>query len=223
LPAGRPSRRAVSASGKEGGTWGKHGFPRDQAERAGFEPATHLSAGTRFPVALLRPLGHLSRAARLRHKSVEAPGRVPGRGRRPALPAGRPGKRQSRRCGKKNPGKCKHFPGQKFAEPEALSSTSRANFPLPRTAAPRGFVLLALRARRRRQSMRPDRSRQGCGKQKFAQFAHLLIAAQDLHGLYAYACQPDRGGRAVKVTIIGAGNMGLGSARGPSRAGTRSR
>ena len=25
------------------------------AERAGFEPATHLSAGTRFPVALLRP------------------------------------------------------------------------------------------------------------------------------------------------------------------------
>src|SRR6188768_2549200 len=29
-------------------------------ERAGFEPATHLSARTRFPVALLRPLGHLS-------------------------------------------------------------------------------------------------------------------------------------------------------------------
>src|SRR4051794_7096478 len=31
-----------------------------KAERAGFEPATHLSARTRFPVALLRPLGHLS-------------------------------------------------------------------------------------------------------------------------------------------------------------------
>ena len=31
-----------------------------EAERAGFEPATHLSASTRFPVALLRPLGHLS-------------------------------------------------------------------------------------------------------------------------------------------------------------------
>ena len=30
------------------------------AERAGFEPATHLAARTRFPVALLRPLGHLS-------------------------------------------------------------------------------------------------------------------------------------------------------------------
>src|SRR5438132_8787663 len=30
------------------------------AEREGFEPATHLSARTRFPVALLRPLGHLS-------------------------------------------------------------------------------------------------------------------------------------------------------------------
>ena len=32
----------------------------DTAERAGFEPATDLSARTRFPVALLRPLGHLS-------------------------------------------------------------------------------------------------------------------------------------------------------------------
>ena len=31
-----------------------------EAERAGFEPATDLSARTRFPVALLRPLGHLS-------------------------------------------------------------------------------------------------------------------------------------------------------------------
>ena len=30
------------------------------AERAGFEPATRLSTRTRFPVALLRPLGHLS-------------------------------------------------------------------------------------------------------------------------------------------------------------------
>jgi hypothetical protein len=30
------------------------------AEREGFEPSTHLSARTRFPVALLRPLGHLS-------------------------------------------------------------------------------------------------------------------------------------------------------------------
>src|SRR5205807_6788673 len=42
------------------------GFPRKcdalsgETERAGFEPATHLSARTRFPVALLRPLGHLS-------------------------------------------------------------------------------------------------------------------------------------------------------------------
>ena len=34
--------------------------PVREAERAGFEPATHLSARTRFPVALLRPLGHLS-------------------------------------------------------------------------------------------------------------------------------------------------------------------
>ena len=34
-----------------------------EAERAGFEPATDLSARTRFPVALLRPLGHLSEPA----------------------------------------------------------------------------------------------------------------------------------------------------------------
>src|SRR4051812_43083213 len=38
-------------------------FPHAEAERAGFEPATHLSARTRFPVALLRPLGHLSEGA----------------------------------------------------------------------------------------------------------------------------------------------------------------
>src|SRR3954454_14130634 len=41
---------------------------RFKAERAGFEPSTHLSARTRFPVALLRPLGHLSEAL-----SVAAP------------------------------------------------------------------------------------------------------------------------------------------------------
>src|SRR5712691_3579616 len=40
---------------------GRHpGVLRLKTERAGFEPATHLSARTRFPVALLRPLGHLS-------------------------------------------------------------------------------------------------------------------------------------------------------------------
>src|SRR5674476_1307458 len=30
------------------------------AERAGFEPAVHLTAHTRFPSVLLKPLGHLS-------------------------------------------------------------------------------------------------------------------------------------------------------------------
>ena len=39
---------------------GERRSPTPEAERAGFEPATHLSARTRFPVALLRPLGHLS-------------------------------------------------------------------------------------------------------------------------------------------------------------------
>ena len=49
----RPPRRK---KGLVGETW----FPPRVTERAGFEPATHLSARTRFPVALLRPLGHLS-------------------------------------------------------------------------------------------------------------------------------------------------------------------
>jgi hypothetical protein len=34
----------------------------NRTEREGFEPSRHLSAPTRFPVALLRPLGHLSEA-----------------------------------------------------------------------------------------------------------------------------------------------------------------
>ena len=38
--------------------------PCATAERAGFEPATRLSTRTRFPVALLRPLGHLSGRAK---------------------------------------------------------------------------------------------------------------------------------------------------------------
>ena len=50
------SRRLARRRGLVGETW----FPPRVTERAGFEPATHLSARTRFPVALLRPLGHLS-------------------------------------------------------------------------------------------------------------------------------------------------------------------
>src|SRR6266540_1725396 len=41
---------------------------------------------------------------------------------------------------------------QKFAEPVSLSSTTPANFPLPRTAARLGFDLLATRARRKQHS-----------------------------------------------------------------------
>jgi hypothetical protein len=55
---------AVGAlTGQHGGTiwFPRQPFPRCEAERAGFEPATDLSARTRFPVALLRPLGHLSK------------------------------------------------------------------------------------------------------------------------------------------------------------------
>src|SRR5207248_470629 len=40
-----------------------------EAERAGFEPATDLSARTRFPVALLRPVG--------RAKPTRPPGSAP--------------------------------------------------------------------------------------------------------------------------------------------------
>ena len=46
--------------GRRGAARGNHRFPRARTERAGFEPATQLSPRTRFPVALLRPLGHLS-------------------------------------------------------------------------------------------------------------------------------------------------------------------
>src|SRR5437016_2055567 len=44
-----PERRNPEAAGPRGSN------VTLLAERAGFEPATHLSAGTRFPVALLRP------------------------------------------------------------------------------------------------------------------------------------------------------------------------
>src|SRR5437868_2731267 len=47
-------------------------------ERAGFEPATHLSARTRFPVALLRPLGHLSADGSGLSRTKFEPGRVVG-------------------------------------------------------------------------------------------------------------------------------------------------
>ena len=56
-----PSRR---------GLVGEPGVPPRFTERAGFEPATHLAARTRFPVALLRPLGHLSKRAKPSRYSV---------------------------------------------------------------------------------------------------------------------------------------------------------
>src|SRR4051795_9437768 len=61
-PEAKSQRRCDSAQRKprDGGAFS---FARGRAERAGFEPATHLSARTRFPVALLRPLGHLSEGA----------------------------------------------------------------------------------------------------------------------------------------------------------------
>ena len=54
------SRSAASVFCAARATPALAGATRRKAERAGFEPATHLSARTRFPVALLRQLGHLS-------------------------------------------------------------------------------------------------------------------------------------------------------------------
>jgi hypothetical protein len=58
---------------------GETRFPPCQAaERAGFEPATDLSARTRFPVALLRPLGHLSEPEQSTPAGIRRPrGRSP--------------------------------------------------------------------------------------------------------------------------------------------------
>src|SRR5215208_3852358 len=59
--SGSAHRTARSRRFRRSGTHeGPRGGRPSEAERAGFEPATRLSAGTRFPVALLRPLGHLS-------------------------------------------------------------------------------------------------------------------------------------------------------------------
>ena len=51
-----------------------------ETERAGFEPATQLSPRTRFPVALLRPLGHLSERANLSARPTTPRGRAGRRG-----------------------------------------------------------------------------------------------------------------------------------------------
>jgi site-specific DNA recombinase len=51
-----PAKPMAAAQSQNPATAGSRGSNVElMAERAGFEPATHLSAGTRFPVALLRP------------------------------------------------------------------------------------------------------------------------------------------------------------------------
>src|SRR5262249_22000636 len=61
----------------------EHPSVSHQTERAGFEPATHLSARTRFPVALLRPLGHLSTRRQPSGVSARLTARRPTRRTRP--------------------------------------------------------------------------------------------------------------------------------------------
>jgi site-specific DNA recombinase len=58
-PPRRDSTKALAVAGSRQNPTPKEQGPGSNlallAERAGFEPATHLAAGTRFPVALLRP------------------------------------------------------------------------------------------------------------------------------------------------------------------------
>ena len=56
-----PTQRADEVLAARPGAEHHDALTSHHTERAGFEPATHLSARTRFPVALLRPLGHLSK------------------------------------------------------------------------------------------------------------------------------------------------------------------
>src|SRR6266545_4347237 len=65
----------------------------------------------------------------------------------PGVPEPGSARREARRPGKR-------MGPKKFAEPVSLSSTPPADFPLPRTAARLGFVLLALRARRKQDCTR---------------------------------------------------------------------
>ncbi len=78
---------------------GSHRVASHGTERAGFEPATHLSARTRFPVALLRPLGHLSRGAPHYSTEPKEPAQGQFRGcadrKEPAPPSPAPSRRRS--------------------------------------------------------------------------------------------------------------------------------
>src|SRR3989442_211423 len=65
---------------------------------------------------------------------------------------------------------------QRFAEPVALSSTTFADFPLPRTAFASGFDLVALRARRRWKSRGHSDDVQGRTAVKI-----LAICEEDFH------------------------------------------
>src|SRR5438874_8118910 len=62
-------------------------------------------------------------------------------------------------------------PDQKFAEPVTLSSTARADVPLPRTAFASGFNLLTFGARRRNEPKAGRRRLQGGGGRVLTLFA----------------------------------------------------
>ncbi len=85
--------------------------------------------------------------------------------------ASRPGSTGARQTASRGPRRCecrRAASDQSFAEPGSLSSTSPANFPLPRTTARSGFVLLASRARRRGDSSPSEICLQGGAARKMS-------------------------------------------------------
>jgi hypothetical protein len=87
---------------------------------------------------------------------------------------------------------------QEFAEPGALSSTPPSDLPLARTASRRGFILLASRARRRRDSMltRAGEAR-GC-RHGFTQIAK----GWRRHGAKTRRCDGGRHGHRARTTRV---------------------
>src|SRR5437660_11697107 len=72
-------------------------------------------------------------------------------------------------------------PDQRFAEPVTLSSTARADFPLPRTAFASGFNLLTFGARRRSEPKGGAGEFQGVRKMKRRSLRGVLFRPGEEH------------------------------------------
>src|SRR5204863_8619659 len=73
------------------------------------------------------------------------------------------------------------FGPKKFAEPVSLSSTTSADLPLPGTAFGTGFVLLALRARRKQHTNPCDKRVKGAKTVVPAICAHFFFQQRHSH------------------------------------------